>query len=307
MAFDSAALPPLLVEELLRERPPFDLAADGDPEGREWIASMPQLLDDVCNEWGLELGEERPTHGYNSFVVSVRRGSEACALKVTWPQDRTLSETRALEAWAGRGAVMLLKANPHRGVVLLERLDAARTLVGLELPEAAAIAGGLLRRLAIPPPSDIPRLSDLASEIYESIAEHQRQLGNPVPRGQAERAQDLARSLGATTGDRLIHADLHYGNVLAAEREPWLAIDPKPVIGDPGYDAYQLVVHGVHDAPHLRARIARVAGDLGLDVDRLRAWTLARSVEWALWAGRNDPTTDYAVECADLARLAAEI
>lgn len=57
----------------------------------------------------------------------------------------------------------------------------------------------------------------------------------PVPRRLVEQAVSLGRDFVADSASvgTMIHCDLHYENVLAADREPWLVIDPKPVSGDP--------------------------------------------------------------------------
>jgi streptomycin 6-kinase len=101
----------------------------------------------------------------------------------------------------------------------------------------------------------------------------------------------LLRELPRSGGDALLlHTDLHAGNVLAAEREPWLAIDPKPYVGDPAYDVTQHIFNGVFlegaDADVLAARMARL---LDLDLDRILLWLFARSVEASpYWAGMAD-------------------
>jgi streptomycin 6-kinase len=91
----------------------------------------------------------------------------------------------------------------------------------------------------------------------------------------------LLRQLPRSGDDALLlHTDLHAGNVLAAEREPWLAIDPKPYVGDPAYEMTQHIFNGVFlqgaDVGSLADRMAHL---LDLDLDRILLWLFARAVE----------------------------
>jgi streptomycin 6-kinase len=232
---------------------------------------------------------------------------EEVVLKVGWPHDEARAEADALRVWDGDGTVRVLAHDVDRWALLLERCVPGSPLGDEWDDDTVSIGIRFMPRLWRPVEHGFPRLTDLT--VLWAATGHERAARWPsiLDAAIVREGLDLLVSLAASGQSLLLHTDLHPGNVLRSQREPWLAIDPKPLIGDPGYDAYQLVVHGVHDVAHLRARIDRVAGDLGIDVDRLRAWTLARSVEWALWAGRNDPTTGYAVDCADRARLAAAL
>ena len=157
----------------------------------------------------------------------------------------------------------------------------------------------------IEPGGSLPDLRDLTVTWAETGRARAAQWPDALDPGIVDEGLRLLVDLAASGERMLLHTDMHPGNVLAAAREPWLVIDPKPVVGDRGYDAFQLVVHGVRDQGHLGERVAMLHGELDIAADRLRAWALARSVEWALWAGRLDPTTDYARMCADRARFIA--
>jgi streptomycin 6-kinase len=212
--------------DLDRVLEPVEFAAQASIEGRESIAALPALLDRLCQRWRLQVEDGAVACGYHGVVVPVRRGAERCVLKLSWPAERAVDEARALAAWRGQGAVLLLKADAQVGALLLERLDATLTLDSLELRAAAQVAGRLLRRLAIPAPEGVRRLRAVANAIAVSLPGRQERLGRPVPKGWLATAGGLAHELGTSAGDRLVHADLHYGNVLAGNREPWLAIDP---------------------------------------------------------------------------------
>jgi streptomycin 6-kinase len=272
-----------------------EFAAQSSVEGRAWIAALPALVDRLCRRWRLLVEDGVAARGYHGVVVPVRRGEERCMLKLTWPAERSVDEARALAARRGRGAVLLLEADAESGALLLERLDATRTLDRLELRDAAQVAGRLLRRLAIRAPEGVRPLRDVAGDIGVSLQGRQERLGRPVPEGWLATASGLAHELGANAGDRLVHADLHYGNVLAGNREPWLAIDPKPVAGDPEHAVPELLwtrVDELEDAEAIRRLLAVLAGSGQLEVEKARGWAIARCVDYWLWGLENGLTED---------------
>ncbi|HZO87683.1 MAG TPA: aminoglycoside phosphotransferase family protein [Chthonomonadaceae bacterium] len=257
---------------------------EGDA-GRQWIDHLPNLVEGLCQQWGLVI-DGRPMHGYLGLVVPVRQGSERCALKVAWRDESTAHEAIALATWNGKGAVRLLAAEPTRGAMLLERLNSRRTLNDVGVEEAIAVAGHLLRRLAVPAPEGLARLKEVGGRLSETLPERWERYGRPMPRRQLEVACDLAVQLGASAGGLLVNYDLHYADVLAGEREPWLAVDPKVVVGDPEYGVAQLLWRRLEDMQaqggldrHFQALIEAAE----LDSDLARSWTLIRCVDYWLW------------------------
>jgi streptomycin 6-kinase len=172
-------------------------------------------------------------HGYLSLVIPARRGDEPCVLKVAWDAESTRQEAVALAAWAGQGAARLLAAEPTLGALALERLDFSRTLNDLGIEEAVGVAGRLLRRLAIPAPAGLPTLPTVAGELVRTLPERWERLGRPLPRRWLDQARDLALQLGGSAEELLVNYDLHYADVLASERAPWLAVDPRWWSGRP--------------------------------------------------------------------------
>ena len=111
-----------------------------------------------------------------------------------------------------------------------------------------------------------------------------------MPTALVERAEALfARLLASQAEPVLLHGDLHHFNVLAAQRQPWLAIDPKGVVGEPAYDTAALLHNPAEllDAPHpskaLERRIDQLAEQLGLDRARVREWGISQAVLAAYW------------------------
>jgi streptomycin 6-kinase len=263
--------------------------------GRAWVRSLPSVVEGLVGRWGLEVDEAEALHGTFGIVVLVRRGDQPLALKVSRPGDTTADVTRALRAWDGRGVMRLVDDDPGSGALLLERLDHARSLHALPLWEAAEVAGALIRRLAVPAPAGLHTLRDVAAGISGQLPGRQRALGDPVPAAWVRAACRYADELGPAGERVLIHADLHYGNILGGVREPWLATDPRPLLGAPEYSVPEMMWNRADD---LRTdadvrRLLRVltrAG--GLDHDAARGWVVARCVDYWLWGLEHGLTID---------------
>ncbi len=219
----------------------LDFAAKRSAAGREWIESLPSLVQELSTRWNLHPQPGEIRHGYRAVVAQVVRSGEPLVLKVAWPPEATSIEALALAAWDGRGAVRAIETDPERGALLLERLDPDRSLADVPLEHAAELAGGLLRRLAVPAPNGIPALEAIAHDIAASLESRNELFGSPVSTVRIDTARALARTLAHDAQCLLVHSDLHYGNVLAGERAPWLAIDPRPVAGDPEYAVPELL------------------------------------------------------------------
>jgi streptomycin 6-kinase len=242
--------------------------------GERWLAELPDLVGTLAREWDLELGDPYPlTYHWVAPVLG-----ERMVLKVGF---ELASEAAALECFAGHGAVRLLRKDLTRGALLLERADPgteARTLVPERDEEATAAIIDVARKLHTAEPSaDLPRLSSLSGTF-------QRYRG-PLPRDLVARAGGLFDELcDSATETVVLHGDLHHDNVLRAEREPWLAIDPHGWVGDPGYEVGALL-YNPFDAPLslVPPRIEQVADGLGLPTDRVVAWGFVMAVLSEVW------------------------
>lgn len=257
---------------------------DGEA-GRKWINQLPDLVDGLCQQWRLIVDGE-VMHGYLGLVVPVRRGTEPCALKVSWRDESTADEATALITWGGQGAVRLLEVEPARGAMLLERLDSTRSLDEVEIEAAITIAGRLLRRLAIPAPSGFRSLSAWAEDFCLTLPQRWQATDRPFPRRLLDQVWDIACAFGPQSGDLLVNYDLHYADVLAGQREPWLAVDPKVVVGDPEFGMAQLLWCRLEDIlahEGLDRQFRRLIEAADLDLPRAHGWTLVRCVDYWLW------------------------
>lgn len=257
---------------------------EGDA-GRRWLEALPGLVEDLCGQWKLVV-DGPVMHGYLGLVVPMRREDEACVLKVSWIEESTRDEEIALAAWNGQGAVRLLATQPEHGALLLERLDYQRSLNDVGIAEAVEIAGRLFRRLAIPAPAGLRSLQVVSETLRRTLPERWERYGRPMPQCVLEQVCELAIQLGASSGNLLVNYDLHYLDVLAGEREPWLAVDPKVVIGDPEFGIAQLLwcrLEDIEAQGGLEHHFRLLSEAAALDQDRARAWTLVRCVDYWLW------------------------
>jgi streptomycin 6-kinase len=266
--------------------------------GRRWLADLPPLVEQICAQWGL-VAEGPVLHGYLALVIPARRADQPCVLKISWRDEATREEEAALTAWAGRGAVRLLASEPSLGALLLERLDHTRRLSAVPIEDATPIAGRLLRRLAIPAPAGLRPLATVAEELAQTLPVRWQQLGRPLAPRLLDQTCDLARQLGPTGQRLLVNYDLHYDDILAGQREPWLAVDPKVVVGDSEYGLAQLLWTRLDEmaaAGGLARHFDRLTEAAELDRSLARAWTLVRCVDYWLW-GLSVGLTEDPVRC----------
>jgi streptomycin 6-kinase len=261
---------------------------------------LPALVGAHLDRWGLRL-DGAARSGVASLVLPVLRADGVPAvLKLQPVDDENVGEALGLRVWAGRGAVRLLDEDPETGVLLLERLDGDRSLASVpDDLEALRILAELLARLVVTPaPAGLRRLSDIAAQLVEDTPSAVGGLADPAERRLIARCAAMVREVLPAAGDRLLHWDLHYENVLAGTREAWLAIDPKPLAGDPGFDLLPALwnrwpeVVATGDVPRaVRRRFDLMVEVLGLDRDRAVAWSMGRVLQNALWDIADGSTT----------------
>ena len=265
------------------------------PQWAQWVDGLPAVQRAVVEEWSLR-PEGTPQHGHVSLVRPVRTASgRPAVLKLGFPDEESEHEHLALQHWGGNAAVQLLRADPHRRALLLERLG-PETLAEVGDVEACETVAGFYARLHRPALPQLRRLSALLGRWQEQLAAVPRQA--PVPHRLVQQAAAIARQFATDPAidSRLLHGDLHYDNVLAGDREPWLVIDPKPLAGDPHFEPApmlwnrwdEVVASGdVRDA--VRRRFHTLVDAAGLDEDRARDWAVLRVVLNAVWELRDTP------------------
>ncbi|MGJ5751753.1 aminoglycoside phosphotransferase family protein [Streptomyces puniciscabiei] len=269
------------------------VAREGEP-GRAWLAALPGIVADLLRRW-----ECRPdgavTHGGVGLIVPVRRAASggAAVLKVSFPHPGNVHEPDAFAVWRGRGAVLLHARDDERFALLLERAHTT-TLAQAADDELLAVAGRINRRLAVPAPPGLPRLRERADAWAEQLRTDETTLRHRLPRHVVDAAVATVRELGRAQPDTLVHGDLHARNILRADREPWLAVDPKGYAGDPAYDGGTLLkTYAVHRAtagelPQALHRALDVFAEAAaLDRERVRRWAQLHAVQAAFHGRRH--------------------
>ncbi|MFD6876077.1 MULTISPECIES: aminoglycoside phosphotransferase family protein [unclassified Streptomyces] len=262
---------------------------DNGAAGREFIEGLPARAAGFLERW--ELRRTGPgMYGATALVLPVERADGTpAALKLLVPDEESEGEPLALRTWAGRGCVELWEHDAPTGTLLLERLDEGRPLSGLaELDSRAAVGviGELLGRLtSVPAPEGLRGLDVSVARMLDGAPRAAALPADPRERLLLSDCAAAVAEVAAEPGDRLLHWDLHFDNVLGGGeggREPWLAIDPKPLVGDPGFELLPSIVNNFR-AEEVRWRFDLLTEVVGLDRERARAWTLGRVLQNCLW------------------------
>jgi streptomycin 6-kinase len=281
---------PLAIPSLLAEF----VARQGDDRRRDWVSRLPEIVDQLADRWSLRVGAPFEPGGMTAWVAPVRDSQgRPRVLKAAFRDMECEHEAAGLREWAGEVTVLLHDAiaDGDTNALLLEACDPG-TELGRQEPEEKQdeIVAALLRRLWIEPAVGHPfrplrEMCDHWADEY--AAKPDQTLDAGIARDGLLLFRDLPR-----TADRavLLVTDLHAGNILAARREPWLVIDPKPFVGDPCYDVLQHMLNCPERLAADPVGFAHRMADLaGLDGDRVLRWLFARCVqESADWPGVAD-------------------
>ena len=257
-------LPPALVDEWQHEP--------------DWLAALPALVADSAEQWSLAL--EEPVDTAHALVVPAGE----VVLKLNAPSHFEADhEAEALERWAGNGAVRVVARDDACRAYLCERCRPGTTLSDTGI-DPVPIVAALLPRLSLELESSRPfrRVADEAERWAEEVPRRFERAGRPFERALLELALDLYRSADRSASF-LVNQDLHGWNVLRAEREPWLVIDPKPLVGERELDGVGLLRNAAMEDDPTRSvrRWLDVLAELGLDRERTRYWGVAHALAWA--------------------------
>jgi streptomycin 6-kinase len=231
---------------------------------------------------------------YNYVAPAVRWDGTPTVLKLGFPNRELRTEIAALRLINGNGIVQLLDADPDQGALLLERLQPGTSLSSLpDDVRATSIAAQVMRQIwrAVPPEHAFPSITEWADGLAKLRLRYGGTTG-PFPTCLVEEAEALFSELTRSMAEpMLLHGDLHHDNILAAERQHWLAIDPKGVVGEPAYEVGALLrnpgtrlLAEPQPARILARRVYQLAEELGFERTRLRGWALAQAVLAAWWS-----------------------
>jgi streptomycin 6-kinase len=266
---------------------PANLAAASEKERRRaWLETLPTTIAGLAQRWELRVAEPFQPGGATAWVAPATNAhGDDVVLKLAWPHVEARHEADGLRLWSGQGMVRLFRAEDlgHTIALLVERCQPGAALSIRPEPDQDEVVARLLRRLWVAPPGGhpFPSLQEMCASWADGFDRKTAARRSPLEPGLVRLGIELFRALPATAEQTVVLCtDLHAGNVLAAERQPWLAIDPKPHVGDPTYDLLQ---HILNCADRLHADplglCDRMADLAGLDRARARLWLFARCVQ----------------------------
>jgi streptomycin 6-kinase len=261
--------------------------------GAAWLAALPQTLAACEAQWQITLGPPFPNLSYHYVAPGIRADGLPVVVKACSPTGEFAQEAAALRIFDGHGMAQLLATDDAHEIMLLERLLPGDTLATLQDDDAATrIAAGVMQSLWQPVPEAHP---------FATVADWRRGLDRlrqrydggtgPIPADLVARAERLFAALQTSAAPPVVlHGDVHHNNILAAQRAPWLAIDPKGLIGEPAYEIGPMLWNPRRDlllrldpAAIVARRIAILSEMLEIDQARLYGWALYESVLSAWW------------------------
>lgn len=279
--------------------------------GIEWLSCLPSIIADCEQRWLLTVMPPFEPLSYNYVAPAIRADGTDVVLKLGIPNPELLTEIEVLRLFNGHGIVQLLDADPDQGILLLERLKPGTPLSSLpDDGQATSIAAQVMRQLWKPAPSEhpFPTVAKWAAGLRR-LREHFDGGCGPFPSALVEVAEArFAELIGSMAEPVLLHGDLHHGNILTAERQPWLALDPKGLVGEPAYEVGALLRNPI---PQLLAepqpervlarRVYQLAEELGFDRERLLGWGVAQAVLAAWWSFEDHGNGwEWGIACAEL-------
>ena len=267
---------------------------------QRWLEVLPGNLARLRERWRFTPGQPFPNLSYAYVAAATLADGSPVVFKAQPPHMESLSGTVALRTWNGRGSVRLLDADAESGFELLERVYPGTTAEMVAEDEATLALLATMPSLWVDPPDD-PTLITMerwAKELFEYPVRFGET--GPLPLELVVEAAEVFREMIASSpSPKLLHGDLHHSNILSATRAPWLAIDPKGLLGDPAFEPSAMFfnprarLRTEADIPGLvRRRLDLIVSATGLDRHRVAAWGFAQatlSVCWSATAGSPVP------------------
>ncbi|GAC1392527.1 MAG: aminoglycoside phosphotransferase family protein [Ktedonobacteraceae bacterium] len=292
----------------------FMLELHGD-KGRIWLERLPAILAACEQRWHLTLGTPFTNLSFHYVIPAVRDDGMPVVVKAQSPTGEFEKETEALRLFDGHGMAQLLAFDTSDEVMLMERLHPGTSLRKMaDDIKAISIAATVMKQMWRPAP-----LAHSFATIekwgrgFDSLRQHYGGGNGPFPKALLEEAEALYAALSVSMAEpMLLHGDLHQDNILSSERDGWLAIDPKGLIGEPAYETGALLRNflpellAMPDPKRILARrIDQLSEELSLDRAHVHGWGLSQAVLAAWWGVEDsDQLGEGTLTCA---RLLSEI
>ena len=277
-------------------------------EGKKWLDELPDIVEKLSERWQLEIFSPF-TLSYN-YVCPVKRidGSPA-VLKLEFTTEKARTEFEALKIFDGDGVVKILEEDSGSKALLLERALPGISLKSVkEDQKRTEIMIGIMKRLRKPAPKKHELI--FIEDWGKSFERHRKQFNGgtgPFKKYVFEKAEKTFFALAASQKEKvLLHGDLHHGNILSAEREPFLAIDPKGIVGEAEYEVGAMLRN---ELPKNRAaakkildlRLDQLSVGLGYDRQRIKEWAFSQAMLAAVWVFEDHKKIDGPfLMCAEL-------
>jgi streptomycin 6-kinase len=290
----------------------FMLEVHGTEKAMDWFTRLPEMLADCAQRWRLKIYPPLEQLSFHYIAPAERADGTPVILKINSPTHEFAQSVEALRLFSGPGMVRLLEVDDEYEAVLLERLLPGSTLAQL-VPEkdeqATSVLASVMRQLwrSVPVEHTFPTVEDWGKGLLR-LREHYAGGYGPFPPRLVNKATALFTELSVPSGTpMLLHGDLHHENVLRSEQE-WCAIDPKGVVGDPGYEVGAIfynplpLVFTLPDLPKILARrVDQLAEELEMERERIRGWGLAQCVLSSWWSVEDNQKLPYGVlACAEI-------
>ncbi len=251
-------------------------------KGQAWLEALPDFLKNIEKKRSITLGEPFKNLSYNYTAVATMQDGKSVVFKCGVPNKALTTEIAALKHYDGHGAVQLLDANAEEGWLLLERCEPGETLQIIESDaDVIKILVHTLQRLWKPIKNDAP--FPTLEDWFKKLIPNER-----IPNKLMDFAKSTSKALLDSQGERvLLHGDLHLENALSAKREPWLAIDPKGVIGEREFDLVGTLLQTLDPSKlskkMIQQRADQVSKLTGFDKQRVILWSAVKCVLGACW------------------------
>jgi streptomycin 6-kinase len=287
-----------------------DRIAMSGEEAIAWLDRLPRVLAECERRWDITIGSPFNL-SYNYVAPAVRADGTQVVLKACALTDEFPQQPEALRLVDGHGMVRLLECDWDEEIMLLERLLPGTMLLEVEDDEiTTSCAASIMQKIWRPVPEKHPfKTVQQWGRGFERLRQTYAGGTGPFPKALVERAETLYRELCASMAEPvLLHGDLHHENILSAEREPWLAIDPKGVVGEAVYETGSWLRNPMPqllDMPYpgriLARRIDQFSEQLGFGRARIRDWALAQAMLSAWWSMEDSGELSvFAITCAEL-------
>jgi streptomycin 6-kinase len=267
--------------------------------GERWLNELPQIIEELSKLWDIKVEKPFQNLSYNFVAPCLRADGSQSVLKIALPLNNPeiFSEALFLRSAKGKGAANLLEFDEAHQAILIERLIPGASLKQVCRKDdagAAEIAIGVMRQLLKESPTETATFQSL--EDWFSGFDRAKETNFP---GEfVNKASTYYHELSSDSARKfLIHGDLHHDNILSAERAPFLAIDPKGIIGDIGYEIsvflnnHVLWLAGESEISEKLKDIIKLFSEaFEIEPIDLRKWAFAQMVLSAWWTFEENGT-----------------